>query len=260
MHPKTPLKTAVAVWKALLLREAVRRFFGSRASWFWLISSPVIQILFMVTIFAFIRQREVGGMHVAIWLVLGVVVFSLFKRVVTQGMNAISSNRGLFTYPQVKPIDAIFMRVFLELFITTIVFFVIVLGLLLADIAIIPERFLTIVSAFFAMWLTGVGLALVFSAAVEMVDELSQLINFMMLPLYLASGVIFPIAQIPQPYRDYVLLNPLAHGVEAARAGFSSSYHAFPELDLNYLFSFSMIMLFIGLLLQHYFNRHLSAY
>lgn len=244
----------------MLLREGVRRFFGSRASWFWLISAPVIQVLFMVAMFTLIRQREVGSMDFAIWLVLGILIFNLFRRSVIQGMNAISSNKGLFSYPQVKPIDAIFMRVFLELFISVIATIVLCGGLLLVNKSIFPDNFLTIFSAFLAMWLTGVGLALIFSAAVELVDEISQVINFLMLPLYLMSGVIFPIAQIPQPYRDYVLLNPMAHGVEAARAGFSVNYHAFPELDLSYLYIFSLVMIFIGLMLQQYFNRHLSAY
>jgi len=124
---------------------------------------------------------------------------------------------------------------------------------------LIPDNFLQIASAFLGMWLFGVGFALIASTFVELVDELSQVINFIMMPLYLISGVIFPIAQIPQPYRDYVLLNPLAHGVEAARAGFSASYHAFPELNQGYLYLVALVIIFIGLLLQQYFNRHLSA-
>lgn len=207
----------------------------------------------------FIRQRQVGGMDFIIWLVLGIVVFNLFRRSVTQGMNAISSNKGLLAFPQVKPIDAVFMRVFLELFILTIVMLVIVIGLILFDRYLVPESFLQIAGAYFGMWLMGVGVALITSAAVELVDELSNLISFLMVPLYLMSGVIFPLAQIPQPYRDYVLLNPLAHGVEAARAGFSSNYHAFPELDIAYLYIVAVITIFFGLLLQQRFNQKLSA-
>lgn len=259
MTTNTTLKTALNVWKALLLREGVRRFFGSRAAWFWLIANPVIQIAFMSGIFTFIRQRQVGGMDVVIWLVLGVVVFNLFRRCTTQGMNAISSNKGLLAFPQVKPVDAVFMRVFLELFILTIVMVVISVGLLLFNKYLIPENFLQIAAAFLGMWLMGVGVALIASAFVELVDEVTQLISFLMMPLYLISGVIIPLAQIPQPYRDYLLLNPLTHGVEAARAGFSSTYHAFPELDIGYLYIVALVTLFLGLLLQQHFNQKLSA-
>ncbi len=252
-------KIALNVWKALLLREGVRRFFGSRAAWFWLIANPVIQVAFMSAMFVFIRQRQVGGMDVVIWLVLGIVVFNLFRRSVGQGMSAISSNKGLLIFPRVKPVDTVFMRVFLELFILTIVMVVISVGLLLFDKYLLPENFLQIAGAYFGMWLMGLGVALVVSALVELVDEASQLISFLMMPLYLISGVIIPIAQIPQPYRDYLLLNPMAHGVEAARAGFSSTYHAFPELDISYLYIVALVTIFLGLLLQQHFNQKLSA-
>lgn len=258
LHNKN-IKTAFNVWKALLLREGVRRFFGSRGAWFWLIASPVFQIAFMSVLFIFVRQRQVGGMDVIIWLVLGIVIFNLFRRSATQGMNAISSNKGLLAFPQVKPIDAVFMRVFLEVFILTIIMVVICIGLLLFDRYLIPENFLQIFSAYLGMWLMGLGVALIASAAIELVDELSTLISFLMVPLYLLSGVIFPLAQIPQPFRDYVLLNPLAHGVEAARAGYSSTYHAFPELDISYLYLIALITIFLGLLLQQHFNQKLSA-
>ncbi len=237
----------------------MRRFFGSRAAWFWLIASPVFQIAFMSMIFVYLRQHQVGGMDVLIWLVLGIVVFNMFRRTADQGMSAISANKGLLAYPQVKPVDTIFMRVFLELFILTIVILVIGFGLILFNRYLIPENFLQIAGAYFGMWLMGVGVALIASAAVELVDELSNFISFLMMPLFIMSGVIFPIAQIPQPYRDLVLLNPLAHGVEAARAGFSSNYHAFPELDIAYLYIFAVITIFLGLLLQQRFHQKLSA-
>lgn len=49
---------------------------------------------------------------------------------------------------------------------------------------------------------------------------MEHVLKILMLPLYLISGVILPLAAIPQPYLDLLLLNPIAHGLELARAGF----------------------------------------
>ena len=45
MH--NPLLTTLTVWRALFLREALDRFFGSRAAWGWLLVEPAMHIGFM---------------------------------------------------------------------------------------------------------------------------------------------------------------------------------------------------------------------
>ena len=82
----------------------------------------------------------------------------------------------------------------------------------------------------------------------------------LMLPLYLISGVILPLSTVPQPYRDWLLFNPIAHGLEATRLGFSPTYHAVPELSMPYLHAAAISLVFLGLALHKRFaNRLLAA-
>jgi capsular polysaccharide transport system permease protein len=85
------------------------------------------------------------------------------------------------------------------------------------------------------------------------VPELGRLIDFVMTPLYLISGVILPLSSVPQPYRDWLMLNPVAHGLEAVRLGFSPYYHAVPGLSISYLYGFSLVSIFLGLALHRRF-------
>jgi capsular polysaccharide transport system permease protein len=80
-----------------------------------------------------------------------------------------------------------------------------------------------------------------------------------MTPLYFASGVMFPIAAIPQTYREWLLLNPVAHGLDAARLGFAPYYHAMPELSIAYLYGSALITIFIGLALHSRFAARLAS-
>jgi capsular polysaccharide transport system permease protein len=115
------------------------------------------------------------------------------------------------------------------------------------------------VEAFTSLWLLGIGFGLVASVITELVPEAGRLIKLMMMPLYLLSGVMFPLAVVPPPYRDWLMLNPVAHGLEAARAAFASHYHVMPGVDLHYLHGFALACIFLGLALHRRFSSRLAA-
>jgi capsular polysaccharide transport system permease protein len=41
---------------------------------------------------------------------------------------------------------------------------------------------------------------------------------------------------MPQPYRDMLMFNPIAHGLELVRAAFFPYYHAVPGISSAYLY------------------------
>jgi capsular polysaccharide transport system permease protein len=134
---------------------------------------------------------------------------------------------------------------------------ILVIGLGLTGFDTIPADPLTVVQAFFALWLLGLGYGLVSSVVSEILPELDRVLSFVMMPLYLISGVVFPLSALSQPYRDWVMLNPVAHGVEATRLGFAPFYHAVPELSMTYLFAWALGGVFIGLALHRRFAKRL---
>jgi capsular polysaccharide transport system permease protein len=79
------------------------------------------------------------------------------------------------------------------------------------------------------------------------------------MPLMLISGVIFPLSAIPYPWREWLMWNPVAHGIEGVRAGISPYYHHVPELNLNYLLGFALVLVFLGLVLQRRFRSRLVS-
>ena len=254
---RTSTNITLSVWKALLLREAVSRLSTGRAAWLWLLLEPLVYVVVMLVIFTIIRMHTVGGIDTIIWLMVGMLAFLMFKRTATQTQNAVGSNQGLFTYRQVKPVDTVLVRAALEGFITILVSCILFGGAALFGIDTLPSDPLSVLEAFFGLWLLGMGFGLIASVAGELVPELDKVIGFAMTPLYFASGVIFPIAVIPQPYRDWLLLNPVVHGVEAARLGFAPYYHAVPDLSIAYIYGFALGAIFFGLALHRRFAERL---
>lgn len=260
MHtPRTSTVITLSVWKALFLREALSRLFAGRAAWFWLLAEPVFHVAYLMFIFTVIRVRTVGGIDTAVWIMVGLLAFFMFRRTGTQVMDAVGANLALFAYRQVKPVDTVLVRGALEGFLMTIIASVLLAGAALFGHSVVPADPLTVLEAFFGLWLVGMGFGLVTSVAGELVPELGRVIKLVMMPLYLISGVIFPISAVPQPYRDWLLLNPVAHGLEAVRLGFAPYYHAVPELSIAYLYGFALVSLFLGLALHRRFALRLAT-
>lgn len=240
-----------------MLREAVSRLSAGRAAWLWLLLEPLVHIVFMLFIFSVIRMRSVGGIDTTVWLMVGLLAFLMFRRTGTQAQNAVSSNQGLFTYRQVKPVDTVLVRAILEGFLAMLVSLILFIGAAILGITVVPVDPLSVLEAFFGLWLLGMGFGLIASVVGELIPEVGKMIGFAMTPLYFASGVLFPITVVPQPYRDWLMFNPIVHGLDAARLGFAPYYHAVPGLSVAYVYGFALVTIFFGLALHAKYSTRL---
>ena len=254
---RSPLSITFAVWHAIFLREALDRLFDMRAAWFWLLIEPALHIGFIATVYTVIRMRTIGGTDIAVWIIVGMLAFFLFRRTATQVMYAVDCNRSLFAYRQVKPFDTAIVRAGLEAFLTILISIIILTVATLLGRATIPDDPLLALVAAGGLWLFAIGYGLITSVLIELAHELEHILKLIMIPLYLASGVIFPLDHIPPPYRDVLMFNPIVHGLESVRMGFSSYYHAAPGVSLGYLYSFAVTSIFFGLLLYRRFALYL---
>ena len=151
------------------------------------------------------------------------------------------------------------VRAVLEGFLMILAAIIVLSGAGLFGFEVVPADPLAVLAVLGGMWLVGLGFGLIASVASEMLPEVGRFINMALQPLYFFSGVIFPIAQVPQPYRDWFMLNPLAHGLEAARLGFAPHYQAVPETSIAYVYACAVAMVFLGLALHYRFSGQLAA-
>ena len=252
-HPRSAWAITLSVWKALFLRESISRLSNRRMAWMWLLLDPMVQIAFMLTMMTVINVTVIGGIDTMSWLIVGITGYQMFQKTGSQSKNAISSNQSLFAYRQVKVIDTVIVRTILEGFIEIIITVILCAGTLFVSSEIIPDDPLLVFAAFFALWLMGVGFGLIMSVVAQLLPEIAKIIDYVMMPLYILSGVIMPMSSIDPSYRHWLLLNPLIHGVESCRVGMSNFYHTVPGVDLVYLYKFALCAVFLGLALHRRF-------
>ena len=251
-----PFSTTLHVWKAIFLREALDRLFGVRAAWMWLLVEPCIHIGFIAFVWRAFRQRSIGGVDTALWVSIGMLSFFLFRRTAVQTLHSIDCNRAFFAFRQVRPFDAAFVRAGLEgLLMVFIAVFIFIIAVFTGRDPL-PHDPLLLLAAVSGLWLFGLGYGLVASVIMRLIPEMSHILHILMLPLYLISGVILPIFSIPRPYRDWLLVNPLIHGLESARIGFFPIYHTV-DVNLGYLYLWALCSVCLGLALYRVFETRL---
>lgn len=246
-----------SVWTALFLREALARLFSSRGAWAWLLLEPIFHIVYLVVIFTVIRVHSVSGFDTTVWITVGLLAYFTFERVSGQTSTAINANKSLFSYRQVRPIDAMFVRALLELVLLVCVALLLMCGGAMLGHDVLPSDPIEFVFAIFGLWTLAIGWGILRAVLHDLVPELEIVLNFVMKPMYIISGVMVPLVSIPLPYREWLLYNPVAQGIEAARASFSATYHPVQGLSVSYLFTFAAMLLFSGLLLMRRFAARL---
>ncbi|MEA1052150.1 ABC transporter permease [Lamprobacter modestohalophilus] len=260
MSVRTSWQVTWSVWHALFMREVLARTTGDRMGWFWLLGEPILFIAFMVSIRSFLgRTREVIGAEFIPWLIIGLTGFFLVRNAITRSMSAIQANQALFAYRQIKPVDPLLVRNAMEGLLQTIVLLILAGVAVLVGIDARPDDVPGVFFFWLSLWLLGLGCALVISVVVRLVPDLERFIKMSMFPLLILSGVILPLQRFPPSILEYLLYNPIVHGLELLRAHYFEGYHRLAGVSLDYLWRWILVSLALGLALHARFERRLKA-
>lgn len=248
------------MWYAMFVREALSRTMGDRMGWFWMIFEPVAFVGIMVSIRSFIRGgRLVVNAEFIPWLIAGLMGFMLVREGMLRGMGAIEGNQALFAYRQVQPIDPVLVRNFLEGALRSLVFLIFIGGGLMLGLDMYPDNALRVMAAWLSLWSLGLGLGLVTSVAATLVPEIGKVIRMLSLPLMILSGVIIPLNSLPHWLLEYLMLNPIPHGLETLRLGFFEKYQVVHGTSMLYFWLFTLTLISMGLLMHLRFVDRLKA-
>lgn len=256
---RSPVVITLTVWRALILREAVARLFATRTSWAWVYAEPLLHVLYLTVIYTTFRVHKVGDLDTVTWLVAGLISYFMFRKTGDRCAKGVDDNSALFAYRQVKPVDTLIARAILEFSNLTVTVVLIIAVLSLSLHPFIIEDPLELLLALGGMWVLGLSYGLVVSALVALAPEARLLLQVVMRPMYLVSGVVFPIGHLPPAWRETLMYNPAAQGIELARQAISSGYRAVPETDAAYFGQFLLCILLIGLFLHRRFGSKIIS-
>jgi len=250
MQKRTSAQIVRAVLLALVLRELRTRLSIKRFGAFWVLFEPLAHVSILLLISVYVRGKHVPGLEVAVFLVSGIIPFLLFKNIYFKGMEAVASNRALFAYKQIKPLDAILSRTIVEIIISACVYALMMffLGFFWGyDVGIAQP--IGWVEALLVGILLSFGIGLNLCVLGEMFPDMKYFIRLMFFPMYLISGVIFPIWILPPEILGWLLWNPFLHIIDVLRQHVFENYPFVPGIELLYPFKVALVLVFSGLML-----------
>lgn len=257
---RTAWQVTWSVWHALFMREALARTTANRFAWLWMIAEPLLWVLVWVAVHSLISHVNlIRGADRIPWLLVGLTGFFLFREGMQRSIGVVTANQALFAYRQVKTVDPVLARNTLEGILKTIVLLILVLGASLLGYEILPDNPLQAMFAWATFWLLGLGAGLVVSVGATLIPEVGIVVRLINMPLFLLSGVIFPVYIFPHEIQQYLLYNPILHVVEYLRLGFFGGYKTLDGISILYAWYWVLAAIALGLALHIRFSTRLRA-
>lgn len=242
---------------ALLLQELSSRFGRSRGGIIWVFAEPAAHLLVPMFIFSFIRQYLLPGIDFPVFLVYGFLPFLFFKTICLQLVSGVNAAQGLISYRQVHLMDVFVAKTMVYSVIQAAVFIIVLSGLAIFNYDVLPVFPVELALILVLTITLAFGLGLVFAAIASLIPDASKLIKIMFMPLYFASGILFPITRLSDEWVRLLAFNPVLHLVELTRVMALKGYRPMQYMSLEYLVILALTSTVIGLML--YRQRYLAS-
>ena len=236
---------------ALILREMRVRYGKSQLGYLWALAEPVGYVAIMTTLFTYVERAAAYGGSIALFFGLGVIPFKMHLTISNQLTAAVNANQALFGYPIVLQLDAVIARFILEAMTSVVIFIVFMTGLSFVQDVSWPHHPLRLAEGFLLLMLFAFGVGLTNSVIIRRVPSWQNIYKIMTAPLLFLSAVFYSFESLPTELRQYILWNPIAHGVEMVRQGHFAHYRA-TGLDGEYLLACGLTLTVIGLFGERY--------
>jgi len=240
-----------SVIKALFLRELDMRISSGKSGIIWTFLEPFLQVFIFIYIHVLIKEHtgstSMDLYSYSVFMSSGFVAFNMFRQILTKSMGAFGANKGLFSYKQVKPIDTIIARVFVEIFLMTcVVVIFLILGFLFDIDNYIPKNILLVFLSIIWLIIFSFGIGLLVAIGNFFYMSVGKFIGIISFILLIFSAVFFPLNNIPKVAQDVLLYNPLVHFMEMIHGFYLYGLND-KLVDYVYVLYWTIIPIFIGL-------------
>jgi len=245
------IKEIIQYWGLILLfvrRDFVVFYKQTILGPLWYIIQPLFNTLVFTLIFGKVAKIPTDGIPPFIFYLSGTVVWAYFASCLNQTGTTFVANAGVFGkvyFPRVTvPISIAITAVF-----QFIIQFTIFLGFFIyfwyTGTDIKPSIYVfTLPLIVLHMAILSVGMGLIISAATAKYRDLTFAMGFMVQLWMYLTPVVYPLSEVPDKFKIFILINPMTAVVESFRGAFLGASSLTPQdLLLSIILT---ILFFIG--------------
>lgn len=248
----------LAVIGAILLRDIRVRAGPYYTGFFIILLMPLLHLLAVVALFKFFNRVAPVGTNQIVYFGLSILPFVIFSYLSRQIVVSLSMNRPLMFFNRVKIFDIFLARCILESVNSVVVFVMVIVILFFVADEFFPRDWAGMILATFATIYLGFSIGVANGLIALVIPFWTIFFNVLMPVIWVTSGIIFFPSAIPDPYRQWIALNPILQCVEWMRYSF---YEDYPDklLNIPYLFGFATIVLAVSLIVERLSRRILLS-
>lgn len=243
---------------SLVQRDLRARYAGTALGFLWAFASPLLLLVVFTFVFSEIFEAKWNipvddKFGFALVLFAGLMLYWCFSDCLIRASGLIAEH-GVFVRKMVFPVDilawVVVLGALVHLGISWLIFLAahwVLIGAPPATALLLPVIVLP-----FALFLVGMTWAV--AAFGVYLRDLGQIIAVLVTLLLFASPIFYPIEILPDWFRPWMALNPIAHAVEAGRGVLI--WGTFPPLaDFAIALVFSSLVAWIGLVVFRKLKR-----
>ncbi len=214
MKQRSYLHIFFAVQKALFLRETNKQFSSSRPGVFWTFFQPFMQVIAFIIIKTFIFGRGDESFDYAVFLAFNFVAFNMFQHILSKSIGAFESDKPLFSYKQVKPIDTIIAKTTVEVFMAGILYSIFLFIGYYFDFGMEGKNLLMVGLGLVWLAIFSFSFGLVIAIGDTFYKSVGKTVRVFTFGLMLISAVFYPVQSLPVEAQELIVYNPLANFME----------------------------------------------
>lgn len=239
---------------------------GSSGGMLWTVLVPLVQCLIYVFIFAVVfkvrfelRPGEAGGpAEYTVYILSGLVPWILCNTMISAGTDMVQQYAPFIRQPNFpyRIIPTVVLLLALPGHFAGLV--VLAVSITLVDLGFGGPAWLALAAAYVCTFFALRGLATMLGLLTMYVRDLRHLISLAMAFLIYFSPVFYGPAQMPEPLRVFLYLNPFAYALACFKYGYTgdaANSLLGPTLDLSVF----AVLAVLGWAMQHYALAHFRS-
>lgn len=241
-----------------LLEEVVRKDFSSKykdskLGLIWSVLNPLLMVITLTIVFSTMLGK--GIENYPVYLISGRYIFSYFTTTVGGSMGIIKSNKNVLKRTAAPKYIFVLGKIISE-FINSIISFILLIIIMIVTGApfhflLIPFSIIPVISVTFMI----TGFSFMMSIVASYYSDVKHLWRVFSQMLMYCSAIFYLMDRIPEPYRQYLLLNPLYWAINQFRS--FMVFGVVPDLlNIINLILLSLIIFVIGIIIfEKYENK-----
>ncbi|MEQ8688275.1 MAG: ABC transporter permease [Imperialibacter sp.] len=221
----------------------------------WYVVQPVLTTLIFILVFGRIAKISTDGTPMILFYLAGITMWNYFAETFNNTSKTFKENEDIFGkvyFPRLLMPLAKVIGGLIKFGIQFAMFLCFMLAMWLTGSPVNPNWSIVLLPVLLLMMAGyGLGTGIIFTSLTAKYRDLTFLLQFVVQLLMYASAVIFPVSSVPEEYRQYILLNPFVHIIEAFKYMFLGAGYITWE-GLMYSFGLMVVILVFGILI---FNR-----